>query len=85
MKYLFLTNKTGAGFGGISDMNAYVKTVGEKAQKCKEMRKLLSNLESEKVLLSRTEETVKKNKLEYDKMLKKLEKERGIEGYHDAA
>lgn len=65
-------------------MNAYVKTVGEKAQKCKEMRKLLTNLEQEKVLLSRTEETLKKTKLEYDKMLKKLERERGIEGFHDA-
>lgn len=49
------------------------------------MRKLLSNLEQEKVLLSRTEDTLKKSKLDYDKMLKKLEKERGIEGFHDAA
>lgn len=47
-------------------MNAYVKTVAEKAQKCKEMRKLLQNLEQEKVLLSRTEDTLKKHKLEYD-------------------
>ncbi|KAL4499945.1 hypothetical protein ABPG72_015294 [Tetrahymena utriculariae] len=75
-----LNKERGAGIGGISDMNAYVKTVAEKAAKCKEMRKQLSNLEQEKILLSRTEEVLKKNKAEYDQMIKKIEKEKNVEG-----
>lgn len=66
-------------------MNAYVKAVGEKAQKCKEMKKLLQGLEQEKILLSQTDDTLKKTKTNYDKMLKKLESDKGIGGFHDAA